>query len=241
MRLAAAVGLPVPAVFRLYVPEPVYIVERFDRLPPSGNLPETEQTTGVARRHVIDTCQLLNKSRSFKYTAAQIDTLQQAVLLCRSRAAARRQMFLWLLFNVLVGNGDNHLKNLSFTVDADGVDVAPLYDLLCTAVYDTRALADQKARWPATSLALPLGNAQTFGSVRRADLVAAGRSLGLAQPTIEREINRMLRQIQIAADKIIDEIEADEAAMPKHHGARELRLLRAIRKIVLAEMCRQLA
>jgi serine/threonine-protein kinase HipA len=64
MRLAKAVGLDVPAVHRYYVPQPVYLVDRFDRILPNnpgGGL--ARQAGEVQRRHVIDTCQLLNKAR----------------------------------------------------------------------------------------------------------------------------------------------------------------------------------
>ena len=115
MTLADRVKLPVPRVYRRYVPEPVYIIERFDR-----NVDET----GTRRRHIVDACQLLNKSRAFK-TSARLDTLKEVVEACRNRAQARRHVFRWLVFCVLLGNDDNHLKNLSFLVDAEGIAVAP--------------------------------------------------------------------------------------------------------------------
>lgn len=68
---------------------------------------------------------MLNKSRTFKYTASHTDALAQAVGYCRSKIAARLQIYRWLVFNVLIGNGDNHLKNISFLVDTSGIAVAP--------------------------------------------------------------------------------------------------------------------
>jgi serine/threonine-protein kinase HipA len=102
MRLAKAAGMRVPVVRHMYVPQPVYIVERVDRI--------ESAFADARRRHVIDTCQLLNKARSLKCTAATLPTLTQAACLCRSRAAARLQLYDWVVFNVLVGNADNHLK-----------------------------------------------------------------------------------------------------------------------------------
>lgn len=147
MRLAHRLGLAVPSVALRYVPEPVYIVERFDRN--SGLAPE--------RHHIIDACQLLNKARSFKYTAATLDTLAAIVAQCRARAATRLRLFRWLLFNTLVGNGDNHLKNLSFHVTPAGIDLAPAYDLLSTAAYTTRAYAHEKETSPQVELVLAIG------------------------------------------------------------------------------------
>jgi serine/threonine-protein kinase HipA len=226
MRLAGMVGLSVPEVWKMRVPQTVYIVERFDRIHTPG-APE------VQRRHVIDTCQLLNKARTFKYTAAQVTTLEQAAEQCREKAAARLQLFDWLLFNVLIGNGDNHLKNISFIVDPNGVHIAPAYDLLCTAAYDTKALADEKAHWPQSPLAIPLGAAATFAEVRRSHVIEAARTLGIAAATAQRMLDRMQRAILERADRLIEQIDCENAA--------EIRLLDTARHIVLAGMVKQLS
>ncbi|MGH8857791.1 MAG: HipA domain-containing protein [Polaromonas sp.] len=251
MRLAKAVGLEVPEVRRMYVPQPVYLVERFDRVKGKDqNKENVEEVMEVQRRHVIDTCQLLGKARTFKYSAAHLDTLAQAVGLCRSRAAARLQLYRWVVFNVLIGNGDNHLKNISFLVDASGINVAPAYDLLCTAAYETRALADEKARWPDTALAFSLGNAKTFAAVTRAHVLEAGQALGLAATTAKRELDLFIKAVPLEADKLIADIEAhnekDVAASPDPATTRaylggEMRMLGAVRHIVLTEMAQQLA
>ena len=248
MRLAEAVGLPVPPVRRVYVPQPVYIVERFDRFPSSG-------TSEVQRRHVIDTCQLLNKARTFKYTAAQVSTLAKAAELCREKAAARLQLFDWLLFNVLIGNGDNHLKNISFIVDLGGIHIAPAYDLLCTSAYDTRAVANENAHWPDSPLAIPLEGATTFGEVRRSHLTEAARALGIAAPTAQRYLDRMLKGILNKADQLIAAIGGDSEQQHMTDAADrrvtnqdafaairagEARLLDVMRHIVLADMVKQL-
>jgi serine/threonine-protein kinase HipA len=195
----------VPKVWKMYVPQPVYTVERFDRVLTPG-------VSEAQRLHVIDACQLLNKARSFKYTAAQVGTLRQAAEQCHERAAARLRLFGWLLFNGLIGNGDNHLKNISFLIDSTGAHIAPAYDLLSTAGYDTRALADEKAHWPGSPLAIPFGDAQTFADVRRQHLMEAARVLGIAAATGERMLDRMLETILKYADVIINQIERQRAA-----------------------------
>lgn len=243
MRLADAVGLNVPAVRRIYVPQPVYIVERFDRT-------RASVSNEVLRRHVIDTCQLLNKARTFKYTAANLETLAQAIELCRSKAAARVQLYNWVVFNILAGNADNHLKNISFLVDSAGINIAPAYDLLCTAVYDTKALANERAHWPATQIALSLGEAKTFADVTRAHALSAGRALGLAATTAQRQLDRLIKAIPTEAAKLIGKIntdlERDIAASPdptatRNHVGGEMRMLDAARHIVVNEMAKRLA
>lgn len=251
MRLAKAVGLDVPHVHRYYVPQPVYLIDRFDRILPHISGAALAQHAGeVRRRHVIDTCQLLNKARTFKYSAAHLGTLAEALQCCRTKTAARLQLFRWLTFNVLVGNGDNHLKNISFLVDHGGINLAPAYDMLCTAVYDTRAMAGAGARWPNVELAFSLGDAKIFGAVKRHHLFDAATALGLAPRTAMRELDTMLAAMPREADQLIGAIEAGqdevlaqcaEPALARHHFAGEMRLLRAARTIVIAEMCAQLA
>lgn len=65
---------------------------------------------------------------------------------CTNRARARQDLAAWVLFNVLTGNGDAHLKNLSFHVDANSVQLAPFYDLVSTEPY--RAAIGNDPRWP---------------------------------------------------------------------------------------------
>lgn len=251
MRLAKAVGLDVPDVHCRYVPQPVYLVDRFDRILPAGGESKLAQHADeVQRRHVIDTCQLLNKARTFKYSAAHIGTLTQALQFCRAKAAARLQLYRWLIFNVLVGNGNNHLKNISFLVDSNGINLAPAYDMLCTAVYDTRAMAGDNAKWPNTELAFALGEVSTFGALRREHLIGAAAALGLAQRTAIRELDAMLANLPREADLLIAAIAQRQGDTLAHcpdpdsarkHFAGEMRMLRAARLMVFAQMCRQLA
>jgi len=74
MSLACSLGLSVAPVFRRYTPEPVYIIERFDRL--------ADDAGRTQRRHIIDACQLLNKPRTFEYETATLQTLAQIIDYC---------------------------------------------------------------------------------------------------------------------------------------------------------------
>ena len=84
---------------------------------------------------------------------------------------------------MLAGNDDGHLKNLSFFMEADGVKLAPPYDLLATGAYHTRALAEERGTWPVVPLAIELPGATHFADVTRgamAELVARHARLGEA-------------------------------------------------------------
>ncbi|MES2941853.1 MAG: HipA domain-containing protein [Pseudomonadota bacterium] len=235
MRLAAALGLNVPKVWRIYVPEPVYIIERFDRRVEFGK-------KKLLRVHMLDGCQSLNESAIYKYSSATFPKLLNLIGLCGNKALARMEVFRWILFNTMAGNSDSHLKNISFLIDSDGTRVAPFYDLLCTAAYHTRAYAGEHAVWPNEQLATPVHGATKFGEVTRQKLVDTGLELGLAVATAQREVNRMVGKLADAVDALIAAMEAEYLkaevmgqASEATKGA-ESYLLRTIRHIVIRDM-----
>ncbi len=236
MRLAKRLGLEVPNVHRRYVPSPVYLVDRFDRVP---------DARGWQRRHVIDACQLLGLDRSFKYSQGSMQRLAALAKACRSPAVARARLFGWLVFNVLVGNSDAHLKNLSFLVSHEGVQLAPFYDLLSVAIYDTAAF--EKKGWPAqTQLAWPILGVRHFSDINRALLLEAGAELNLAKGTAERLLENQRRRAMEAAEALYAEVEAENAriaeARPELSAtmAGESRCLRAIVHTVIKEMAQRI-
>jgi len=237
MRLARRLGLDVPDVHRRYVPAPAYIIDRFDRY---------RSAQGWQRRHVIDACQLLGLDRSFKYAQGSMATLAALANGCRSPAIARPRLFTWLLFNVLVGNSDAHLKNLSFTVSHQGIQLAPFYDLLSVAAYDS--LAFDKQGWPTqTQLAWPIMGIRRFVDIDRNLLLQAGAALGLAKGTAERLLNHLCHRIQQVAQDLYAEVETENAHMYQSRPelaatlAGESRCLRAIVYTIIQQMVRQLA
>lgn len=237
MRLAKRLGLDVPDVHRRYVPSPIYLIDRFDRVP---------EGQGWQRRHAIDACQLLGLDRSFKYSQGCMENLAALANACRSPAVARARLFGWLVFNVLVGNSDAHLKNLSFLVSHEGVQLAPFYDLLSVATYDTPAFG--KNAWPeASTLAWPILGVRHFSDVTRSLLLAAGASLNLAKGTAERLLENLRSRAVQAAEALYGEVEAENArialARPELSAtmAGESRCLRATLHTVLKEMVRQTA
>ncbi len=140
MELAHRIKLPVAEVMLKRFGEPVLLVKRFDR---------RLTKDGVERLHVIDGCQMLDLPPTYKYerpfgksgeawkitTGANLENLFAACLYCRIPAAATRDLLRWILFQLLIGNNDAHAKNISFFVSRKGIEVAPAYDLLNTAIY----------------------------------------------------------------------------------------------------------
>ena len=96
MKLAKLCGLDVPDVDIRYLPEPVYLIERFDR---SGQYPHQH------RRHVLDGCQLLNLAPNMKYPNSTAVNLRKLAQISRMKAKTTLDIFRWAVFNALVGNG----------------------------------------------------------------------------------------------------------------------------------------
>ena len=196
MCLAHEIGLSVPQTTLFHLPEPVYVVERYDRW--------TEDAV-VRRRHQIDLCQLGNKWPSFKYEedggATLADVFGATERLLRP-AASKNNLLRWLVFNYIVGNSDAHAKNVSFLVSRDGFDLAPFYDLLSVKVYGD------------DTLAMTIGGEERYGLVTSASWDALADRIGI-RPSLLRRIRRELaRDVPRAAAKLVggDVYSAEERA-----------------------------
>ncbi|MEX3958623.1 HipA domain-containing protein [Trinickia sp. EG282A] len=229
MRLARAVALPVPETYFVRVPTPCYIANRFDRAT------TTRQPT--RRLHVIDAAQLLNFSKDFKYDGANAQRLREAIESTNTRANARLEIFRWAVFNVLVGNGDAHLKNLSFFVTPLGYMLAPFYDIVSTVVYHTRTYQPERGdQWPNCELTMPIGDATHFADMSRPNMLKFGDDLGLPARGAERLLDAMLESFRARVDETFNAVVG--IATP---DAGEMRILNSIRFMPIGEMLKALA
>ena len=99
-----------------------YAIKRFDRSP-------------QGRVHTEDFAQILGLYPIDKYQKVNYEQLAQ-VLYQATKLSEAQQLAKRLLVNVLLGNGDAHLKNWSI-IYPDGINpsLAPLYDVVFTAPY----------------------------------------------------------------------------------------------------------
>ena len=132
LRLAARLKLPVPAVEMNYGGTiPFLLVERYDRA--------AHKDGTITRLHQEDFCQALSVPPELKYeeeggpgTERSLDLIGRAT----ARPAADRLAFIRaLIFHFLVGNADAHGKNYALLYRGKVPDLAPLYDVVCTAAY----------------------------------------------------------------------------------------------------------
>jgi serine/threonine-protein kinase HipA len=194
MRLAKAIGLTVPHVHYLELPEPILLVQRYDR--------HWTTDSGLLRSHQIDGCQALNLPPEQKYeephyaaappgvTFAQLFQLSR---LCSVPASAQVQMLQWLLFNYLIGNSDAHAKNLSFLVDAKGMRVAPLYDLVCGSVYGYNDMAQS------------VGGESNFAVIGTAQWTRLAQDCGVQPALVQKLARQMVKQVQAKLESTLQD------------------------------------
>lgn len=207
MRLAQKTGLNVASVEIMDLGERVLEVERFDR---SWKTPDT-----VERRHVIDACQATDLSPDHKYERflgddpsvqdilgpANLENLYGFCDQCQNPAKARLDLLQWVIFNLLIGNSDNHFKNVSYFVNDDGIHLAPFYDLLSVTVY--------KDFNPA--MAFAIGECFEPDQVDEHQLVLMAHELNLGPAFIKRQLRAVIKNLE----KALKQIKINEASMTK--------------------------
>ncbi|HEX6152252.1 MAG TPA: type II toxin-antitoxin system HipA family toxin [Solirubrobacterales bacterium] len=182
MALAAAVGLDAAAAEPWAVgPHEFLLARRYDRDPEA--LPDT-------RLHQEDFCQALGIAPAEKYEGEGGPGVADcARLLWKASSAPARDVTAFadgLLFNFLIANHDAHAKNYSLLLDGpDAVRLAPLYDLLCTAVFaGTRK-----------KLAMKYGGENRPEYLRRRHLDRLAEALNVKGALVRRRAERMIEMV----------------------------------------------
>ncbi|ANE55644.1 type II toxin-antitoxin system HipA family toxin [Methylomonas sp. DH-1] len=145
------------------------LVERYDR--------RLDANGQRARLHQEDFCQALGVVPELKYQNEGGPGLEQCFDLVRRVTRPSATQILRLLdaviFNALIGNHDAHAKNFSILYADKGAVLAPLYDVLSTAVYPSLT----------PKMAMQLGGKYKFNEVqaRYWDRFAQAAGLSVAQ------------------------------------------------------------
>jgi serine/threonine-protein kinase HipA len=188
MELAHAVGLPVARTRLVHVPEPVLLVQRFDRV---------DDGERVRRLHVIDACQALGLPVSLKVErpygdSAAVRHLRDGCSLPRlfsltaltpAPAAQRLALLRWLLFQVLVGNTDAHGKNISFFCGPGGLTLAPAYDIACLPALASATLD--------LGYAMAIGDAFSEPALTPFEWASFAHDCGVPARMLARELQKM--------------------------------------------------
>lgn len=215
MRLAAATGLTTAAVDpRVAAGRRFLLVERYDRLP---------QADGSIRRlHQEDICQALGVPPETKYASEGGPRFPDLFGLVRAATREPAGNLLRLLdaalFNLIIGNADAHAKNFSLLYAPDGAQLAPLYDLMCTAAYpEVHA-----------NLAMKMGRRATLGEFRPETLDLFAGEVGMGAAYVRRRARSLATAAARNAQPVADALAAPGLDSGAMRGFAELVTGRAV-------------
>ncbi len=143
LRLASAIGLPTAKSEAIKISgEPAILVERYDRVRFEGvkRLPLAEGGGVIYRIHQEDFCQALSRHPREKYQnqgGPSMAEVMQVLEGSQEPSVDRERFMRACAFNFVILGIDAHGKNFSVLIDQAGYRLAPLYDIISAAAYDT--------------------------------------------------------------------------------------------------------
>ncbi|MHC1550126.1 HipA domain-containing protein [Phyllobacterium sp. K27] len=210
MMLAARLGLDAPAVSRASAGKTDFIlVERYDRIQESGGT--------IRKLHQEDFCQALSVPPELKYEdegGPGVVQSQQLIQRVTERPAADRLEFQrMLIFHYLVGNADAHAKNYALLYRQNAPELAPIYDVVCTAAYPRLS----------KNMAMKIGGRSVPDTIHLEQWHSLVPSIQAARRLLATDLAQMANSIEAEADKLLDEL--GEKVMPHP-------ILKIVRKII---------
>lgn len=189
MRLAQEVGLDVPEIklvhrdlladipAHLWPPneDRAFAIKRFDRM------------ANGQRVHIEDLAQVRGKYPEAKYEGS-FETVAALMYRGHDRASliefAKR-----LAFNILIGNGDAHLKNWSLLYKDPRIPtISPAYDLVATAIY--RPLGEPE------DLGLKFGGSRRFEAVSLQNFDNLQKKLRVTDALLPEQVQALVEAVQ---------------------------------------------
>ncbi len=196
LRLAGRLGLTVPQTeMRRADDTPFLLVERYDRVRGKDGV--------IARLHQEDFCQALSVPPELKYEdeggpgiARSLELIDTA---CGRPAADRLRFIRMLIFHYLVGNADAHAKNYALLYHDGSPDLAPLYDVVCTAAYPRLA----------KKLAMAVGGRSIPDTIQLANWLTLVPETRGAARLLMRDLADLAGRIESEADALVGALDAD--------------------------------
>ena len=188
--------------------EVLFAARRFDRVFSAHPL----IADGLAiplRLHQEDFAQALGIPAAEKYELPGANHLRDMFALLRNVSAdpVEDQLRLWdiLIFDFLIGNSDNHLKNYSllYSPDLRTIRLAPAYDIVSTCIYQNST----------REMAFRIGDARVLDDISRHSFLLASSEAGLGQAMALKRFDRMAQSFPAAMEKAAGQLA--EAGYPE--------------------------
>ena len=214
MSLAGLAGVDIPEI-------KLVELDKLDNLP-QINLPDETQAFAIKRFdrndalriHMEDFAQILVKYPHEKYTSANYESVGKVIYGFSGDGLADAQQFARrLLVNILLANGDAHLKNWSFLYpDKITPRLAPAYDIVTTNVYIENE----------TQYALNLGKTKEWYAVTMAHFQSWANKSGIPWRAIKPHLDDTMSKVREFWPEALKTLPMDEAhkAVLRSHWAK---------------------
>lgn len=197
MSVARRLGLPAAEVELVSIADRTCLVSRrFDRVGVDGE---------TVRLHQEDLCQALAVPSNLKYQSELGPGFARfrALLAEIGRGADVRTMVRAAVLNFVLGNSDAHGKNFAILFTETGRRLAPLYDVVSTAVYDL----DEE-------MAMAIGDNFDPSSVRTADWLDMSADCDLAPGPFLDLVRETALETRECAQAVVAQARAEDWHVP---------------------------
>ena len=155
------------------------------------------------RLHQEDFAQALGISAADKYERKNAGYLKAMFEVLRNYSAnpIEDQMKLWdiTVFNYLIGNTDNHIKNVSllYSEDLKSVRLAPAYDIVSTMIYKNGA----------EEMSFAIGGVYDITQINREEFEKEAKNIGLGVNLAMKNFDKMVSGFKGAIEDAAKELE----------------------------------
>lgn len=206
MMTAGNMGIEIPESFIVNVgdgrdEEVLLATKRYDRAIKDG-LKKINGLSVPYRLHQEDFSQAMGISAHNKYESDNAGYLKMMFEIIRQKSfnPIADQLKMWdiCIFNYLIGNTDNHIKNVSLLYDEElkTVCLAPAYDILSTVIY-TSSTRD---------MAFSIGNEYDIKKITRDSFRREAANIGLGEQMAMKRFDYLANAFPDALNKARDEL-----------------------------------
>jgi serine/threonine-protein kinase HipA len=194
MTLASKVGLDVAHTAFGQTGKFCYVlVERFDR--------QISADGTIYRFHQQDLCQAFGMPTIKKYQSTGGPTIQKCYDLIKTQCSREEEALKFLravAFNQMIGNCDAHAKNYSLVTVGNSYRLAPLYDLLSTAVYPRLS----------SQMSMFVGDVQRFDRVTRVNWLQLAETLEIPDDVMLDLVGSLAASLLVLAPALYADVKA---------------------------------
>ena len=206
MMTAGNMGIEIPESFIVNVgdgrdEEVLLATKRYDRAIKDG-LKKINGLSVPYRLHQEDFSQAMGISAHNKYESDNAGYLKMMFEIIRQKSfnPIADQLKMWdiCIFNYLIGNTDNHIKNVSLLYDEElkTVRLAPAYDILSTVIY-TSSTRD---------MAFSIGNEYDIKKITRDSFRREAANIGLGEQMAMKRFDYLANAFPDVLNKACDEL-----------------------------------